>query len=58
MKSNQYADPIIWILISFFVYLIIGKLISMTFEFGKIAIEVLISLIIGRVILKLIYNLI
>jgi hypothetical protein len=58
MKSNQYADPIIWILISFFVYLIIGKLISITFEFGKIAIEVLISLIIGRVILKLIYNLI
>jgi len=58
MKSNQYADPIIWILISFFVYLIIGKLISITFEFGKIAIEALISLIIGRVILKLIYNLI
>ena len=58
MKSNQYVDPIIWILISFFVYLIIGKLISITFEFGKIAIEVLISLIIGRVILKLIYNLI
>ena len=57
MKSNQYTDLIIWILISFFVYLIIGKLISITFELGKIAIEVLISVIIGRVILKLIYKL-
>jgi len=56
MKSNQYTDSIIWILISFFVYLIIGKLISITFELGKIAIEMLISLIIGRVILKLIYK--
>ena len=56
MKSNQYTDSIIWILISFFVYLIIGKLISITFEFGKIAVEVLISLMIGRVILKLIHD--
>ena len=58
MRSNQYTDLIIWILISFFVYLIIVKVISIAFEFGKIAIEVLISLIIGRVILKLIYKLV
>jgi hypothetical protein len=58
MKSNQYTDSIIWILISFFVYLIIEKVISITFEFGKIAIEVLFSVIIGRIILKCIYKLI
>jgi len=57
MKSNQYTDLIIWILISFFVYLIIEKVISITFEFGKIAIEVLLSVIIGRIILKFIYKL-
>jgi hypothetical protein len=58
MKSNQYTDLIIWILISFFVYLIMVKVMSIAFEFGKIAIEVLISVIIGRVILKLIYKLV
>jgi len=58
MKSNQYTDSIIWILISFFVYLIMVKVMSIAFEFGKIAIEVLISVIIGRVILKFIYKLI
>jgi hypothetical protein len=58
MKSNQYTDLIIWIIISFFVYLIIVKLISIAFEFGRIAIEVLISVMIGRVILKLIHKIV
>ena len=56
MKSNQYTDSIIWVLISFFVYLIIGKVISITFEFGKIAIEVLLSVRLGRIILKFLYK--